>query len=60
MALSGAERARRFRERREEKTAKLKRDVAEQEKALRIAAKIIQDLELQVENLERRLLGWRT
>ena len=60
MAQSGAERARRCRERREAEVEKLKRDVAEMEKALRIAVKVIKDLELQVENLEGHLLGLRT
>lgn len=60
MAKSGAERARRCRERKEVEVARLQSDNAELERALRIAVKVIKDLESQVEGLEQHLLGLRT
>jgi hypothetical protein len=60
MAKSGAERARRSRERKEVEVARLQSDNAELKRALRIAVKVIKDLESQVEGLERHLLGQRT
>ena len=57
MARSGAERARRCRERKIAEVARLQSDYGELKRALRIALEIIECLELQVESLERRLLG---